>query len=104
MTQRLSRRRFLQSASLAAAAGYWIGGRQTWADELASKSPNEKLNIAVIGCGGRGAGHVKSAASRQNLVALCDVDEVRATKQFADNPKATKFADFRVMFDTMHKG
>lgn len=102
MTHRISRRRLLQTASFAA-AGYWISGTQTWADELNSRSPNEKLNLAVIGCGGRGGGHVNSAATRQNLVALCDVDEVRSARQLAAHPKAAKFADFRVMFDKMHK-
>ena len=35
---------------------------------------NEKLNIAMIGVGGRGAHNLKEVAS-ENIVALCDVSE-----------------------------
>ena len=34
----------------------------------------EKLNIALVGVGGRGADNLK-ALSGENIVALCDVDE-----------------------------
>ena len=36
-------------------------------------APSEKLNIAGIGVGGRGAGDIEELKS-QNIVALCDVD------------------------------
>jgi hypothetical protein len=48
-------------------------------------SPNEKLNIAGIGVGGRGADNVSGVAG-ENLVALCDVDESRAGKTFERFP------------------
>ena len=67
------------------------GGRQT---------PSEKLNIAIIGSGGRGAANLGSVRS-ENIVALCDVDQRRAAKAFEQYPSASKFADFRVMLDEM---
>jgi hypothetical protein len=39
----------------------------------AGNSPNEKLNIAVIGVAGRGGGNMNSVKS-ENIVALCDVN------------------------------
>ena len=42
----------------------------------AGPSPNSKLNIAAIGVGGRGAGVAGGMAGTDNIVALCDVDEV----------------------------
>ncbi len=58
------------------------------------KSPNEKLNIALIGAGGRATQHY-GAFSRENIVALCDVDEnamAEASKHF---PGAKLHTDWR---------
>src|SRR5262249_40286833 len=59
---------------------------------------SEKLNIAIIGSGGRGAynlGQVKS----ENIVALCDVDAKAVDAAAAKFPDAKKFTDFRKVFD-----
>jgi predicted dehydrogenase len=64
--------------------------------------PSEKLNIAGIGVGGRGAGDLDEV-SNENIVALCDVDEVRAAKTFKRFEKAKKYTDFRVMLEKEHK-
>lgn len=61
-------------------------------------SPSEKLNIAGIGVGGRGAGNLE-AVSSQNIVALCDVDWRRAAGQFRRHPNAKRYKDFRVMLE-----
>jgi len=63
-------------------------------------SPNEKLNIACIGCGGQGSNDVDGVQS-ENIVALCDVDEASAAATFAEFPKARKFKDYRRMLDKM---
>jgi predicted dehydrogenase len=64
--------------------------------------PADRLNIAVVGLGGQGASNLGGVKS-QNIVALCDVDDVRAGKAFEQYPGATKFTDFRQMFDRMEK-
>ncbi len=61
-------------------------------------APSEKLNIAGIGVGGRGAGDIKELES-QNIVALCDVDARSAAGTFNRHPKARKYEDFRVLLD-----
>ena len=38
-------------------------------------SPNEKLNIAGIGVGGKGRGDLTAFMKTENIVAMCDVDE-----------------------------
>src|SRR5262245_34840513 len=98
MSTHLTRRRFVQTAALVG-AGYWAGGLPA---QEKNTAPSDKLNIACIGCGGQGGGHVNRAAA-QNLVALCDVDERRAAKQFERNPRAKKYRDFRKLFDEMHR-
>src|SRR5512135_2481271 len=64
--------------------------------------PNEKLNIAGIGVGGRGADDLRELES-QNIVALCDVDEARAAETFKKYPNARKYKDFRQMLDKEDK-
>ena len=57
---------------------------------------NDRLNVAAIGAGGKGAVDIAGCA-RENIVALCDVDQVRASQSFKQHPKATRYTDFRVM-------
>lgn len=64
-------------------------------------SPNERLNIASIGAGGMARTNLK-ACSTENIVALCDVDEVRAAEMFTMFPKSARYRDFRDMFDKEH--
>src|SRR6266702_2479664 len=67
-------------------------------------SPNQKVNIAGIGIGSRGGADIADmAAEGQSMVALCDVDETYAAKEFAKYPQAKQFKDFRVMLDKMDK-
>jgi len=63
---------------------------------------NDKLNIAVIGCGGRGGSNLGEVSS-QNIVALCDVDSGALADAAKNHPNAKVYADFRQMLDQMHK-
>ena len=64
----------------------------------AGKSPNEKLNIAGVGIGGMGKDNIRRC-SDENIVALCDVDQVYAAPVFANFPNAKTYVDFREMLD-----
>jgi predicted dehydrogenase len=66
-----------------------------------ASSPNERLNIAVVGCGGQGAENLKHI-SGQNVIALCDVDDERGAEAFGQFPRAKRFRDYRKLFDAMH--
>lgn len=70
---------------------------------LGYKSPNEKLNIASIGAGGKAASDIHGCAHTENIVALCDVDENRAKKIFTEYEQVPKYKDFRVMLDKEEK-
>jgi predicted dehydrogenase len=93
----LSRRKFLAQS---AAAGVALAAAPSLAR---AKAPGDKLRIAVIGCGGRGAGNLQSVASEQ-IVALCDVDEVNLGKAAEKHPHAKKFQDFRKLYDDLKDG
>ena len=64
----ITRRRFLQGAALAGAA---LAGAPAY---VSCRAPSEKLNIAIIGSGGRGAANMRPMLG-ENIVALCDVSE-----------------------------
>ena len=69
----LSRRDFLKRTSLASAAAVtfpYVSRAQGGA------SPNNKLNIAIVGCGGRGRAHVTAYAATENIVAALDGQKV----------------------------
>src|SRR5258708_34484097 len=87
-SRRLTRRTFLGAAAATVTAPAFLRARNA----------NEKLNIAVIGAGGRGAFNVGGVAA-QNIVALCDVNADALDKAATKHPDAKKFADFRKLFD-----
>ena len=101
-TSSLNRRRFLQRAGAGVALFNILPGNSLRAAE--SLTPNSRLNIAGIGIGSRGGADVDEIAGLgHNIVALCDVDEKCAAKEFAKRPEAKRFTDYRVMFDKMGK-
>lgn len=89
-TQSITRRHFLMG-SLAVAAASRVSSAK-------KQSANDKLNIACIGCGGRGAADLQGVM-RENIVAMCDVDSKRAAEAFERFPDVPKYEDFRVMLD-----
>ena len=96
----LSRRKFVNSGGIAATAGIAFPNIMISKDGV---TPNNRLNVAAIGCGGKGAGDIAAASDGNNVVALCDVDERRAAGTFKKFPDARRFLDYRVMFEKMGK-
>jgi predicted dehydrogenase len=88
MPAKLSRRTFVAAGAAAFTAPRF----------LRSQNAGSKLNIAIIGCGGRGGANLAGVAS-ENIVALCDVNSTAidaAAKRF---PNARRTNDFRTLFD-----
>ncbi len=65
---------------------------------LRGRNLNEKLNIAMIGVGGRGAANLDGVAS-QNIVALCDVYDPAVDQAALSHPQAHRYRDFRRLYD-----
>src|SRR6185369_8934084 len=95
----ISRRYFFLGSLLAGAVPRTGYGSAVALKSLGYKSPNEKLNIAAIGAGGRAEANLLAGALTENIVALADPDSKRAEKSFQLYDKATKYADFRKMLD-----
>lgn len=89
-----SRREFLQtSLGAAVAAGVAPG-------VLKAGMPSEKLKLAFIGVGGRGAGNMKSIVADPDVqvVALCDVNTQNLDRAAEAYPAARKYIDFRELY------
>src|SRR5215470_8287299 len=81
----ISRRHFFYGSLLAGAVPSGGFGSTPSLKLMGYKSPNEKLNIASIGSGGKassdiGTPNVSGCAATENIVALCDVDDKQAAR------------------------
>lgn len=85
----LSRRRFV-AASLVSLPG----GLFSELPAAESNSPSEKLNVGVIGVGGRGIDNL-AGVDGEHIAALCDVDERFLDEAASRYPKARRYRDFR---------
>ncbi|MGE9269432.1 MAG: Gfo/Idh/MocA family protein [Verrucomicrobiales bacterium] len=61
----------------------------------------KRLNVAAVGCRGKGTSDISQIAPGNHIAALCDVDHARAEPTFAQYPEAKRFFDYREMFDAM---
>jgi predicted dehydrogenase len=91
----LSRRSFLKTASLAttaAALPSLMRGQQ-------ASSPNDKLNVAFVGVGGRAVAGSLTGLAGENFVAFCDVDDRRAADTYKKYPGVPHVRDYRRLLD-----
>ena len=108
-TNGISRRKFINSVALTGAA-FSIVPRNVLGGK-GFTAPSDKLNIAVVGVGGKGRSDMTTISQTENIVALCDVDDrkmeetLRNTKEDGNLvlaealEKAPKYKDFRVMLE-----
>ncbi len=89
----LSRRSFLRSSALVAGAAT-VGAPAI----VRGQNLNERLDIAIIGAGGRGGGNW-NAVHAENITVVCDVDETKLTVATKRAPKARQEIDFRKVYD-----
>src|SRR5262249_13337880 len=89
----VTRRRFVKNAAL---TGVSLMG---FPAILRSRS-SERLNIVIIGCGGRGGANMNQMV-RENIVAICDVSEQSLAKAGEKAPNAKRFRDYRKLYDEL---
>lgn len=94
MSNKITRRTFLRNTTLAGGVTVLTGG----AFKFNAYAANEKLNVGLIGVGGRG-GAFHNAVTDEHLVAMCDVDTGRMSGLSERNPKAKTYQDYRRMLD-----
>lgn len=87
----VTRRRFVRDGALVGAVTLGFPAI------ISARSPNSKLNIAIIGAGGRGADNLSRMAA-ENIVALCDVNRTSLAKAAQKFPQARTYKDFRNLY------
>jgi len=106
-----SRRAVLAGAGGVAAWAMMPG--KSFAQKIAKPGAGQRVNVAVIGAGGKGADNMAQLTG-QNIVAMCDVDMGRVSRSLSNKDgvkpemvelkgaydKAEQFADYRKMFDS----
>ena len=102
-SSRLTRRSFLRTATLAAVGSgvpLWFSEQsRAFAAAAVPRSPNDKPNIALIGCGGQGRYDTTLAAKFANVVAVCDADASRAEQASKQFGGAVVYQDFRKLLE-----
>jgi predicted dehydrogenase len=92
-----SRRQFL-AQSLATGAATFAAPAILRAQGL-----NEKLHVAVVGCGGRGGSNLEQMLG-ETVVALCDVNRNAVDYASGKVEGAKSFTDYRKMYDELKEG
>ena len=86
----LSRRNFIRNTT-ATGAGLLVLPTGTL---FGMNKPSNRLNIALIGCWGRGKAHWP-ALKNENVVAICDVDDRHIALAAKEFPHARRYKDWR---------
>jgi predicted dehydrogenase len=95
----MCRRAFLQRTAQAAATTTFFAGGRAWAGPV---GPNDKIRVALIGCGGMGTRHLEGllANERCTVAAVCDVamsrlNEAQNIAEVATSVRPDGHQDFR---------
>jgi predicted dehydrogenase len=110
MKSSINRRSFIKRGTVAAGSIYaakYLGFPQI----LSARQPDDILDCAIIGCGGRGGTHIEQVLlQKQNFAALVDPDDKQIAAKMkilqgkgVDTSKIKTFSDYRQMFDKMGK-
>lgn len=92
---KITRRKFVKKAAAAVAIPQFLPRLSL------AQSPNGKMNYAAIGVGGMGWADITEIANtgKVNVVALCDIDEVKLMEAAEKWPNARKYKDWRQLLD-----
>src|SRR4030042_7995 len=100
MKRQINRRAFLKNTAFGSLGLFILKNTRA----AFSYQSNEKLNVALVGVGGRGSWFVSTIPKLDtNVVAMCDVNERKASGSFKEIPEAKKYYDFRKMLQEMDK-
>src|SRR5262245_44973529 len=92
----VSRRHFIKYSVLTLAA---LGTAPAF---LRGQNLHNRINVAVIGAGGKGSSDTDHAAKAGgDIIALCDVDQNTLGSRGVKYPSAKLFKDYRKMFEQM---
>jgi predicted dehydrogenase len=88
MADKITRRTFMEATALMGAGALLAPPKL--------KSPNDRLNIGVIGIANQGSYDLHNVAS-ENIVALCDIDDNYLAAGLKEFTQATPYNDYRLL-------
>ena len=95
----ISRRTFIKttgSMAVTATLPGWAKSVYAQEEQKTSGSPNDKIQIGLVGCGGQGSRDAANAEYKgAKIVAICDVDAQHMAVAQEKFPDAQGYADFR---------
>jgi predicted dehydrogenase len=93
----INRRSFLSKTSVGAV----LAPQSFHLLKAQAKGANERLNVAFVGVGNKGAHAIRSLERMNvvNMVAFADVDDTLAAETYKKHPSVPRFRDFRKMLD-----
>jgi predicted dehydrogenase len=95
---RTSRRSFLLS-SAASLTGAFLAAQPSFSRAATrALGPSDKLRLGIVGVAGRGGENLRAVTS-EDIVALCDVDQVRLDAAAQQFPQAGTYRDYRKMLE-----
>ncbi len=100
MNLEVNRRSFLGAGAVG--LGYFFTATAASAQRTGRK-PNETLQFAGIGIGGKGSSDIDNVGKLGEVVALCDIDEGTLGKKGEKFSSAKTYHDFRKLYDEMGK-
>ncbi len=95
MKRHINRRQFIQRSAAAATTAWLAAPQLAFGKKL---SPNEKLNLGVIGTANRAAADI-AGVQGENIVAICDIDSNYLDEARKKFPQAKCHTDFRKLLE-----
>lgn len=101
-----NRREFIRTSAVVSGSLMFAGCATAGTPKPRKLSANDKLNIACMGCGGKGASDMGEFFNAgENIVALCDTNQANldaAAKKIREkNPDVKLYRDYRKLLDEM---
>lgn len=99
----MNRRTFFKKTGLTAATAvmpaWFIEECLAQGEVVRPKLKNDRLGLALIGCGGRGTTVAKEMVYYGDMVAVCDLDETHIARAKETWPNARAYKDFRKVME-----
>ncbi len=103
MTERTTRRQFLNNAAATATATGFLGFHLYPTQVSARPGPNDTIHMGLIGCGAQGSGGMRGFMKLPGVrfIAVCDVNSARLAggRQLAGGEKVAAYHDYRQLLE-----
>ncbi len=104
LAKHFSRRRFLQGAAAAALPAWFLEAERSYAVQPAIELPNERPNMALIGCGGMGQLRREAGGEVRQCRGIATWTIITRPELASTIPRAKTYKDFASPGPERHSG